>query len=466
MARTRSRWCLISGGLLLALASASSAGAAGDPPGEHWPAFRGPQALNVAADDPRLPESWSTTENVLWSVEVPGLGWSSPIVWGDRIFVTSVVSEGQTEEPKKGLYFGGERMRPSADVHRWMVSCVRMSDGGKCWEREVHAAAPQFPRHLKNSYASETPVTDGERVYAYFGNLGVWAFTLDGEEVWHRRFEPVTTRFGWGTAASPVVHDGTLFIVNDNENQSYLLALDAATGAERWRVDRDEGSNWATPFVWVNEQRTELVTAGTGQVRSYSLDGKLLWHLRGMSSIAIPQPFAQHGLLYVASGYVGDDDRPVYAIRPGAAGDITLAEGAESNDHVAWFLPQGGPYNPTPLVYGDVYYTLYDRGFLTAHDAKSGALVYDKQRLDRGAVAFTASPWAYNGKLFLLSEDGDTFVVEAGREFRLVGKSSLDEMCMATPAIADGSLIVRTRTRLYRISEQDAAGGEATDGSR
>ncbi|HVS62130.1 MAG TPA: PQQ-binding-like beta-propeller repeat protein [Thermoanaerobaculia bacterium] len=431
---------------------------------EHWPSFRGADALNVAKDDPRLPETWSATENVAWSVEVPGLGWSSPIVWGDRIFLTSVVSDGETEAPKKGLYFGGER-GPSKDVHHWMVYCYRMSDGGECWEREVHAAAPDFPRHLKNTYASETPATDGERIYAYFGNMGVWAFTLDGEEVWKRRFEPVTTRFGWGTAASPVVHDGTLFIVNDNEQQSYLLALDAATGEERWRVERDEGSNWATPFVWVNEQRAELITAGTDEVRSYSLDGELLWHFSGMSSIAIPQPFTEHGLLYVSSGYIGDNSRPVYAIRPGASGDITLAEGATSNDHIVWFLPQAGPYNPTPLVYGDLYYTLLDRGFLTAHDAKTGEEVYDKQRIERGAGAFTASPWAYNGKVFVLSEDGDTFVIEAGPEYRLVGKNSLDEMCMATPAIADGSLIVRTRSKLFRITDLEAAAAESAGGS-
>jgi outer membrane protein assembly factor BamB len=439
----------------------------GAAPQEHWPSFRGPQARNVGPDDPRLPVTWSATENVAWSVEVPGLGWSSPIVWGDRIFVTSVRSEGGTEEPKKGLYFGGERMKPSTDVHHWTVSCFRMSDGGRCWEREVHVAAPDFPRHLKNTYASETPATDGERVYAYFGNVGLWAFTLDGEEVWHRRFEPVDTRFGWGTAASPVVHDGTLFLVNDNEDRSYLLALDARTGEERWRVDRDEGSNWATPFVWKNELRTELVTAGTKGVRSYGLDGKLLWHFTGMSSIAIPQPFAEHGLLYVASGYVGDDQRPVYAIRPGASGDITLAAGASSNEHIAWSLPQGGPYNPTPLVYGDVYYTLLDRGFLTAHDARTGELVYDKRRIAQGAAAFTASPWAYNGKVFLLSEDGDTYVVPAGTEFEVVAKNALDEMCMATPAIADGSLILRTRSKLYRITDPSvspatraAAGGE------
>ncbi|MEM1248446.1 MAG: PQQ-binding-like beta-propeller repeat protein [Acidobacteriota bacterium] len=435
---------------ILALSALSLA--AGAFASDHWPAFRGVDALNVASDDERLPLSWSTTENVVWSADIPGLGWSSPIVWGDRVFVTTVWSEGEEEEPKKGLYFGGNRMTPSKDEHHWMVYALDRATGETLWEREVHAGAPDRNRHLKNTYASETPVTDGERIYAYFGNQGIYALTMEGEPVWSLQIEPSPTRFGWGTAASPVLHDGRLFVVNDNEEQSYFQALDAATGEEFWRVRRDEGSNWATPFVWQNEMRTEIITPGTDQVRSYDLDGKLLWHLEGMSSIAIPQPFAAHGLLFVTSGYIGDRDRPVYAIRPGAEGDISLAKGETQNEHIVWFEPQAGPYNPTPLVYGDTYYTLLDRGFFTAHDARTGAEIYGKQRIARGAGAFTASPWAYNGKIFALSEDGDTFVIEPGPSFEVVGTNSLDEMTMASPAIADGSLYVRTRTKLYRLS--------------
>ena len=431
---------------VLAVAPATAEGS------DNWPAFRGDDALNVAADDERLPMTWSTTENVVWAADIKGLGWSSPIVWGDKVFVTTVWSEGEEEEPKKGLYFGGNRLTPSKDRHHWVVYALDRATGEPLWEREVHAGAPDRNRHLKNTYASETPVTDGERVYAYFGNQGLYALTMEGEPVWSMPVEPTPTRFGWGTAASPVLHDGRLFVVNDNEEQSYFLALDAATGEELWRVRRDEGSNWATPFVWQNEARTEIITPGTDQVRSYDLDGNLLWHLEGMSSIAIPQPFAAHGLLFVTSGYIGDRDRPVYAIRPGATGDISLATGETQNEHIAWFQPQAGPYNPTPLVYGDVYYTLLDRGFLTAHDARTGTEIYSKQRIARGAGAFTASPWAYNGKIFALSEDGDTYVIEPGDSFEVVGTNSLDEMTMASPAIADGSLYVRTRTKLYRLS--------------
>jgi hypothetical protein len=191
-------------------------------------------------------------------------------------------------------------------------------------------------------------------------------------------------------------------------------------------------------------------------VRSYDLNGKLLWQFTGMSSIVIPTPFSKHGMVYIASGYVGDAVRPVYAIRPGAVGDITLKEGEKSNKYIAWYQPQAGPYNPSPLIYGDYYYTLLDRGFFTCHDAKTGKEVYGKVRIDPGVNAFTSSPWAYNGKIFCLSEDGDTFVIQGGPEFKLLGKNSLDEMCMATPAIARGSLIIRTASKLYRITKGGA----------
>jgi len=417
----------------------------------HWPQFRGAQSLGVS-EDPNLPDKWSATENVAWKTDIPGVGWSSPIVWGNQIFLTSVVNTGDTEPPKKGLYFGGERPVPPAE-HRWMVYSVDFRNGKILWEREVHKGIPKFSRHLKNSYASETPVTDGERVYAYFGNVGLYVFDMKGALLWKQLFDAKKTRFGWGTAASPVVHKDKLFIVFDNDEQSYLVAYDKKTGKQLWKVDREIGTNWATPYIWENGQRTELVIPGTKAVRSYDLDGKTLWEFKGMSSIAIPVPFSKFGLLYIASGYVGDQHRPVYAVKPGASGDISLKEGETSNQYIAWYQRQAGPYNPSPIVYGDLYYTLFDRGFFTAHDAKTGKLVYDKQRIDPAAGAFTSSPWAYNGKIFALSEDGDTFVIQAGSEYKLVGKNSLDDMCMATPAIAKGSLVIRTATKLYRISK-------------
>lgn len=463
--------------LLLALLSSTAALSL---PTENWPSFRGAKALAIADDDPQLPITWSTTENVAWKTAVDGLGWSSPVVWGNRIFLTSVVSEGEVEEPRMGLYFPygspqaappgmgfgqpkeGELMERSKDVHHWYVYAIDFDSGEVVWKTEVNAGAPTFDRHLKNTYASETPVTDGKRVYAYFGNVGVFALDLDGKQVWEKRFEPKQTRLGWGTAASPVLHGDTLFVVNDNEEQSFVVALETETGKEGWRMDREERSNWSTPFVWQNELRTELITAGTDQVRSYDLEGRLLWHFRGLNSISIPQPFSEHGLLYVTSGYVGDKIRPVFAIRPGAEGDITLAEGQQSNSYIVWYNDSAGPYHPTPLVYGDYYFTLLDLGFFTVHNAKTGEELYlteeqkqNKQvrrRIAPGSGGFTASPWAYNGKIFVLSEEGDTYVLDTADQFNLVATNSLDEVAMSSPAIARGSLFIRTRSHLWRLT--------------
>jgi outer membrane protein assembly factor BamB len=422
---------------------------------DNWPQFRGKQAGVVEGKG--FPETWSTSKNVVWKIEIPGSGWSSPIVWGNRIVLTSVIREGKPETPTKGLYFGGNRLAPPSDVHRWMVYCIDWSTGKILWERQAHQGVPESSHHIKNTYASETPVTDGERVYAYFGNVGLFCYDLDGKELWSRKFGAFPTLFAWGTAASPVLHKDRIYVLNDNEKESFLVALDKVTGKEVWRIDRDEKSNWATPFIWENEQRTEIITCGKKKVRSYDLDGKLLWELAGMSSIVIPTPFAKSGLLYVSSGYVLDPTRPIFAIRPGAAGDITLKDGETSNAFVAWYRKQAGPYNPSPLIYGDYLYVLYDRGLLSCYDARTGNEIYTKERIDPKASAFTSSPWAYDGKIFCLSEDGDTFVIQAGPKYALLGKNSLEEMCMATPAIARRSLLIRTLSKLYRIQEGAAA---------
>ena len=415
-----------------------------------WPQFRGPGATGVA-EDLKAPDTWSAAENVVWKTDVPGIGWSSPIVWNNTIFVTAVIRAQAGEAPKPGLYFGGERPAPT-DEHRWVVYALDFASGKILWQREAHRGAPPQSRHLKNSYASETPTTDGERVYAVFGNIGVFAWNVDGTPAWQRPWTARATRYGWGTAASPVLHAGRLYVLDDNEESASLISLDAKTGKEVWKAERARETNWATPFIWRHGQRTEIVVAATHGVQSYDLDGKVLWTLRGMSSIAIPTPFESGGLLYVTSGYVGDQVRPVYAIRPGAGGDVSLKAGETSNAFVAWSLPQAGPYNPSPIVYNGIYYTLLDRGFFTAHDAKTGAEIYPRQRIDPANLAgFTASPWAAGGRIYVVNEDGDTYMIRAGPKFEVLGKNSLGEMTMATPAIAHGSLIVRTAGRLYRI---------------
>lgn len=415
----------------------------------NWPQFRGPGSTGVA-DENQLPETWSTTEGVAWKADIPGRGWSSPVVWGDRVFLTSVINSSASEAARKGLYFGGDRPKPPTSEHSWNVYCLDLSTGKIQWEKTVNVGIPKGSSHIKNSFASETPVTDGERVYAYFGNLGIFCLDMEGNVVWSKTFEPHKTRAGWGTAASPVLHKDRVYVVNDNDEESYLLALDKRTGDEAWRITRDERSNWATPYIWENELRTELVTPGTKRVRSYDMDGKELWEFGGMSNITIATPYANSGLLYITSGYVMDATRPIFVIRPGASGDISLKDDETSNRFIAWYRKSGGPYNPSTIVYKDRLYVLYDMGTFASYDAKTGAEIYPKQRLPEGG-AFTSSPWAYDDKIFCISEDGVTYVIQAGDEFRILRTNRLteDDMCLATPAIAGNRLLIRTAGRLY-----------------
>jgi outer membrane protein assembly factor BamB len=289
-------------------------------------------------------------------------------------------------------------------------------------------------------------------VYSYFGNVGVFCLDLEGHPVWSKALEPHKTRASWGTAASPVLHGDRLYLVSDNDEKSYLLALDKRTGKEIWRLDRDERSNWSTPYVWENKQRSEIITAGTGKVRSYDLDGKLLWWFKGMSSITIATPYADQDLLYVSSGFIMDRARPVYAVRPGGSGDISLQPGETNNATIAWCRPAAAPYNPTTLVYEQRLYALYDMGLLSAYNARTGEMLFDRERLPEG-LHFTASPWAYHGQVFCLNEDGVTFVVRAGDRFELLYTNKLadDDMCMASPAMAGDRLLIRTAARLYCI---------------
>jgi outer membrane protein assembly factor BamB len=427
---------------------------------DNWPRFRGVDG-GVAADDPSLPDVWGPSQNIVWKIDVPGRSWSSPVVWGDHVFITTAINTVDTETLLPVASYvsrsnGGpmtfmDVAKPSAS-HRWVVYDVDFRTGRIRWERVVRTGVPAKSRHLKNSYAAETPVTDGERLYAYFGDVGVFAFDMEGKPLWSRPMDAFEMQTGFGHAKSPVVDDRHVYIVNDNEEQSFIVAFDKRTGNQVWRTDRKETSNWTTPLVWRNEHRTEIVTAATGGVRSYDVNGKLLWELSGMSTFAVPSPITASGLLYVMSGYPANALRPVYAIRAGADGDISLKADETSNAFIVWADRTLGTFHPSPLVYRGCLYILHDRGFLTCSDAATGKPIYGRQRISTDTATFTASPWGYNGKVFALSEDGDTYVIQAGPEFKVLGKNSLDEMALATPAVARGSLIVRTASKLYRIS--------------
>jgi outer membrane protein assembly factor BamB len=420
---------------------------------DHWTRFRGENGNGVVADDPRLPVHWSAKKNVQWKTRILGWGWGSPVVWGDRVFVTAVHSDLDYEKPKGGLYLGQGRPVPPDTVHHWMVYCLNLDDGTIIWKHEAHQGKPLIPRHPKSTYAAETPTLDSERLYVLFGDVGLFCLDLDGKPIWKHMLTPRKTAAGYGAAASPIVHENQLIMVYDNEEESFVSAHDTTSGKIRWKVPRDEKSTWATPFVWKHSQGVEIVVCGKKENRAYSTSGDLLWHFDGkMSVLTIPSPFAANGLLYITSGYFQDNKRPVYAIRPGARGDISLREGETANDFISWSLQRMGPYNTSPIVYKGNYYTLLDRGMLTCHDALTGELVFNRTRFPQGG-SFTASPWAYNGKLFFLDEGGTTHVMPAGGEFLIESTNKLDELCIATPAISQGKLLLRTASSVYCISK-------------
>jgi outer membrane protein assembly factor BamB len=460
-------------GMVCLLLLASSAVYGND---DAWPQFRGPDSNPVGADA-RLADRWSKTENVEWSREVPGRGWSSPIVTGGRVYLTTVTTEGKSKPPQTGTEYSNEyaaelmkqglsmeqvleklkardiEMPEEVTLH-YFLYCLNLKTGAVEWRKEFHTGRPPGGRHRKNSFTSESPVTDGKLVYVYVANLGLWAFDLKGKQAWSTPLEAHPIYLDFGTGSSPALAGDLLVIVNDNQRQQHIAAFDKGTGKQVWRTNRDIGgktepiqrSGWATPFVWRNALRTEVVTVGPDVAVSYDLKGKELWRLSGMAKTPVPTPFAYGGLLYIDGGR----GRPLFALRAGAAGDISLKEGQTSNQFVAWSQPRGGTYLPTPVAYEGAIYALTETGILSRFDARTGEQTY-KTRIDPAAAAFTTSPWAYNGRLFCLSEEGQTFVIAAGEKFQLLHVNALDEMALASPALVGERLLIRTESRLYSV---------------
>jgi outer membrane protein assembly factor BamB len=613
---------------------------------QDWPQFRGPNG-SAAGAGKELPDKWDADKNVLWKAQVPGYGWSSPIVSGDKVFVTTAVSDKQRKpagglggrgpggdgapggrrpggdgapgggrrglggfgarpqpgqimptflqerlnlsaeqkqqldelqkdvdgrlakiltdeqqkqlkEPLPGVGPGGRGRRgpggfgPSPEpgqilppslqdrlkltddqkkqeqdlqkdvdgrlakiltdeqqkqlkemlagggrggfggpggfgrgqrapdaLYKWELYCLDRATGKVIWQQIALEGKPHIPTQPSNTYATETPVTDGERVYAYFGMHGVYCYDFTGNLVWKADLGAYRMAMGNGTGSSPVLDGDRLFIQCDNDEKSFLVALDAKTGKELWRAARPERTGWSTPLVWKNKLRTEVVCLASPRVRSYDpATGKQLWELGGLNGQAKASPVASPELLYVGVGsrggfggggeepgdappgrggrMGGSGGRPLFAIKAGASGDITLKDGAKSNEGVAWYAPQGGPATASPLLVDGLLYVLEERsGLLSCNDATTGKQVY-KERLP-GARGFTSSPFAYDGKVFCLDDAGTTHIVQAGRQFKVLGKNTIDEMCWSTPAVSGGALFLRTVDRLYCIKDK---GGE------
>jgi len=420
-----------------------------------WPSFRGPVASGVA-EDQHLPDSWSpaTGQGVLWRTTIPGLAHSSPVVWGDLVFVTSAISGKSNATFKPGLYGDGDAS-DDRTAQRWMLYAVDKKTGKVRWERTAAQGEPLNVRHIKSTYASASPATDGRVVVAWFGSQGVYAYDYAGNLRWKVDLGRVNMgaydipSYEWGPASSPIIWNGLVIIQCDTQEDSFLLALDAATGKIAWKTDREELPSWGTPTVVQTPSGPELITNASNFVRGYDpTSGKELWKLGGSSKITAPTPIFAAGLHIVASGRA--PERPVFAVRPGARGDLTLAKGEERGEHVAWSKTGRGSYMPTPLAYGGLLYILANNGVLDAYDLATGKEVY-RQRLPLVGSGYSASPVAADGKIYLSNEDGEMLVVEAGPVFKLAATNSMGEMIMATPALSQGVMYVRALSTLFAI---------------
>ncbi|MGH9335784.1 MAG: PQQ-binding-like beta-propeller repeat protein, partial [Vicinamibacteria bacterium] len=389
--------------------------------------------------------------NVEWKTEIPGLGHSSPILWGDRIFLTTAVSSNPDSIFVHGLDGKIDR-RTDRSEHSFRVLALDASTGRILWEREASRAVPRIQRHPKNSYASPTPATDGEHVVAYFGSEGLFVYDFEGKLLWKRDLGIIDAgasyddTYDWGVGSSPIIHERLVVLIADSQAGSFLAAFDVATGEPVWRVSREVISSFSTPAIYAGEDRVELVTNGAELMHGYDpLTGRELWRLSGSSKNTTPTPVVGRDLVFITSGY---RIHPIFAVRPGGSGDIT------NTDFVAWRSERDGSYMTTPIVYGDYLYTCQNNGVLSSYRAETGERIY-QQRIASGA--FSASPIASDGKLYFESEDGEVYVVRAGPEYELLATNPMGEVLMATPAAARERLFIRGQEHLFSIRDAKRA---------
>ena len=422
---------------------------------DNWPSFRGDHAAGVA-EGQNLPDSWDGEKgtSVKWKTRIPGLAHSSPVVWEDKLFVTSAISGKGSATFKPGLYGAGDASDDKS-VHQWKVFCLDKKTGKIVWQQLAYEGVPLEKRHVKSTYASATPATDGRYVVALFGSQGLYAFDLKGKLVWKKDLGRMDVgaydlpEYEWGTASSPIIHKDLVIIQCDTSKEDFLMAVDIKTGKTVWKTERDELPSWATPTVYLSKDRTEIITNAPNFIRGYDPEtGKELWKLGGSSKITAPTPIFSDGLIVVASGR--RPEAPVFVIRAGASGDITLDKDQTANKHIAWSRQKIGSYMPTPLIYQGLLYVLKNDGILSCYDLATGEEKY-QQRIPHQGSGFSGSPVASDGKLYLPSEDGDIFIVKAGAKFELLGKNSVGQLLMATPAISGGMMFVRAEHDLFAI---------------
>ena len=408
----------------------------------HWPQWRGPALNGVAPGD--APLEWSDSRNVSWKVEIPGRGFSSPVVWGDKLFLTTAVPTGKgRSSPAAG---GGAGGNVGVEEHHFVVMAIDRLSGKTLWQQTATTATPHEGYHRQyGSFASNNPATDGRRVYAFFGSRGLFAYDMNGKEVWKRDFnQRMQMRLQFGEGAGLVLHEDKLITVFDHQGQGLLAVTDAETGKEVWSIPRTEGSSWSTPFVVTHQGKKQIVVTATPRAMGYDFDtGKLVWEVTGIGLNPIPMPVQGGDVVYVMSGY---RDPKLMAVRLGRTGNLTGTD-------VLWEATRGLSYTPSPVLHEGILYLLTDNGQLSALDAKTGAPHYQQQRLPK-PYNFKASPIAVNGRLYLASEEGEVIVVKLGPSYEVLTTNTLaDQSFIATPVVAAGDLYMRSRTHLFRITK-------------
>jgi outer membrane protein assembly factor BamB len=426
----------------------------------NWPSFRGPGATGVA-DGQFPPALWDAEKgtNIRWKTPIPGLGHSGPVVWEDRLFVTTAVNGNAKSDFKPGLYGNVDSVDEKSE-HAWKVYCLDKKTGRILWERIAHTGAPSVKRHMKGSHANSTTATDGKHLVACFGSEGLYCYDLAGTLLWQQSLGVLDSGwfydpdYQWGFGSSPIIYRDKVIVQCDVGKNSFIAAYHVADGKRVWQTPRAEIPSWGTPTVIEGKDRAELVTNATKFARGYDPEtGKELWKLARHSEITVPTPFMGQGLIFITSGY--RPVQPIYAIKPGGMGDISLKAGETSNEFIAWSLDKGGPYQPTPIVYGEYLYTCANDGMVTCYEARTGTKLY-RERLP-GAGAHTASPVAADGHIYFTSEEKGVRVIKAGPTFELLAVNPIGDPCMATPAISDGMIFVRSQHYVFGIGRQESA---------
>jgi len=421
---------------------------------QQWPQFRGPFASGIV-ESPDLPDTWDiqSGENIKWKVRIPGLGHSCPVIWEDKLFITTAISGSGSDSLKVGLYGDIDEVGDRSE-HEFRLYCFDKASGELLWERLAYRGVPKTERHTKSSHANPTPATDGKYIVAFFGSEGLFCYDFQGKLIWKKDFGKMNAGpysdpdVEWGFASSPIIHENRVIVQCDFLGDAFIASLDLETGDEIWRTPRDEISTWTTPNFFNQDGYRQIVVNGYMHMGGYDFDsGEEIWKLSNGGDAPVPTPVFAHGMIYIHGSH--GRYSPIFAIKPEARGDITLDKDSTSNEFIVWSIKRGAAYMPTILIYGSYLYNLRMNGNLSCADAKTGELIY-RERLPE-ARGITASGIASNGKLYYATEQGDVFVVKAGPRFEVISKNPLDDLIMASPAISEDMLYFRTQHYLVAV---------------